>query len=670
MLCLDFAVSVPTNLFVPDQIILTSILLHHQTVAIFDDPDVSTLTAADAAGVLDQATIYAFVGVEELEFIKILKSTGAVPIVDGPAEYDVTVLKVNYSGGIGASGIGNGSLQGGATASTTNNAANGDTAGQDKSSSSSFPLETALIAGASILVFASSAAALILWKQRRRLDSHDGGHNKPDSPRSLETFPATPSPAVFQNRFKNKKKFDYAEFDDEDDIEKDGSNDGAACDAVISPLTINKTDFAAANPRMTAPVNTRQPTNVKIPQYPNISFDDSSVSDVSANILGARGALKHVDANTASVDDPNVSRAESFLLDTTMESYNMEAMSALDQVRFEDVLQVSTDGALPSYHAAGGIMNNNNVTSNIYEDDGSVPSELYSNLSIDSSMLHMSQDQSGIAGQALYGAHLFTSMDLMMLKNKDSSLMDMPPPPSDAASDSSSRPDDALVGDSDDQLLAEQSRTASPVPTSTNLSVPASIGNAPMRDQSEQNAVSQSINEELKKVMNLLTGDDNNCDVAKEVDGDDRSEEEHSGVVSRESTVPFNVDASIMHIGNVKVIGETSKKDEVTKEDVLASGANTNPYDNGLNVLMDDISTDAEPEETDPVKQATYALNDCIDILEKAKLNQTSKVSPYANNNDDEYGAGDEDAAVVAEKESSSGEADEDESSLVTERLD
>ena len=54
----------------------------------------------------------------------------------------------------------------------------------------------------------------------------------------------------------------------------------------------------------------------------------------------------------------------------------MEAMSALDQVRFEDVLQVSTDGAPPSYHAAGGIMNNNNITSNIYEDDGSVPSEL------------------------------------------------------------------------------------------------------------------------------------------------------------------------------------------------------------------------------------------------------------------------------------------------------
>ena len=78
----------------------------------------------------------------------------------------------------------------------------------------------------------------------------------------------------------------------------------------------------------------------------------------------------------------------------------MNAMSALDQVRFEEgyVLQVSTYGALPSYHqAAGGIMN-------IYEDDGPVPSELYSNLSIDSSnAVHVTaQDQSGIAGQALY----------------------------------------------------------------------------------------------------------------------------------------------------------------------------------------------------------------------------------------------------------------------------
>ena len=50
-----------------------------------------------AAKVLDQATHYAFTGTEELEFIEIYRSTGE-PIVDSPddAEYDVTVLKVDY----------------------------------------------------------------------------------------------------------------------------------------------------------------------------------------------------------------------------------------------------------------------------------------------------------------------------------------------------------------------------------------------------------------------------------------------------------------------------------------------------------------------------------------------------------------------------------------------
>ena len=50
-----------------------------------------------AAKVLDQATHYAFTGPEEIEFVEVYRGTGE-PIVDGAgdAEYDVTVLKVDY----------------------------------------------------------------------------------------------------------------------------------------------------------------------------------------------------------------------------------------------------------------------------------------------------------------------------------------------------------------------------------------------------------------------------------------------------------------------------------------------------------------------------------------------------------------------------------------------
>ena len=49
------------------------------------------------------------------------------------------------------------------------------------------------------------------------------------------------SSAVFQNRFANKKKFDYAEFNGKGkaDIEKDGSIAAAVCDAAISPLSLD-----------------------------------------------------------------------------------------------------------------------------------------------------------------------------------------------------------------------------------------------------------------------------------------------------------------------------------------------------------------------------------------------------------------------------------------------
>lgn len=526
-----------------------------------------------------------------------------------------------------------------------------------------------------------------------------GNNNNNGSPRSQETVPTTPSPNVFMDRFKNKKKFDYAEFDDDDnDIEKDGSLDLEHNDPVISPLTTNKGDFAtttATIPQFSVMNNTtRQPDDIKFTQYPNISFDDSSVSDVSAHILGAKGTLKHVDANTASVDDPNASQAESFLLDTTMDSYNMDAMSALGFGRFENVLQVSSDGPPPSYY---NIARHDATTTNTYEDaaigegedeDGShsVPSELYSNLSMDSSMMNASQDTSG----AVYGGHLFTSMDMMMLKNKDTSLLEMPPPPSDAASDSSSRPDDIAGEDNDDgQILPSDDQpplVPSPVPAALHLVPPTSVSgieNAPLRQKSMQDAVSQSITEELSKVMKLLEGENTAAEAVNDNLGvvggsQDAEQRAEPNDVARESSIPSNEDSSIVHIGNVKVADASPvavDKQEVDKndgEDETELAPTPEPdYNEGVNVLMiDDVSTDVEPDETNPMKQVNNALNDCMDILERAKASRSS--TPYVNNDNTEGNDDTPEAkeAMAGEVSKSNEVAGEDELSLVTERLD
>jgi len=679
----------------------------------------------------------------------------------------VTVLKVNFS--VGTDGDTNDFAS--AAAANANNM--GDEATNENvndgeenasSSSSSSWLPPTFIAGASVLVFASSAAAFILWKQRHhyggennnfRPSQKQSGDNDNSSPRSLETVPSTPSPTVFLDRFKNskKKKFDYAEFEDEDD-ERDplsSSSLGSACDAVISPLTTtidNNRNLIAANTTTSTssthnPRSCSRPTikDIKFSHFQNVSFDDSSVSDVSAHILGAKGTLKNQVNTTA--DDPNVSQAESFLLDTTMESYNMEAMSALDQVRFENVLQVEDDNH--AHATTGGRHTNKYIEDDVGNEDGSlstgvIPSELYSNLSIDES-------HDTAAAASAYGGHLFTTMN--MLRNKDSSLLEMPPPPSDAASDSSSLQDSVLdEGEEDEQHLAtaEQEQLSSSSSTLYPNIPPAVSGieNAPMREKNEQDAVSQSINDELTKVMKLLKSPR-----LKEMSGQNDD-------VSRESTItPFKMDASVVpignekeptllddtsyiHIGNVKVptllddnINKTTpvkeakqtvpekkaatkevegdhgaanaaaEKDEFAKywratldastgntyyfhkktkmvtwtkpeefrekepsdekkeklaeveaaendevvsnnhvEDGLSGHAaeDATVYD-GVNVLIDDESTDAEPDESDndPLKLMNNTLSDCMDILEKARVHHRtspSKSSPHAE--DDE----------------------------------
>jgi len=572
-----------------------------RVIAIFDDPNISTIQSEDAANVLDQATLYAFVFPEDEQYIEVFKSTGE-RIVEDPAEYDVTVLKVNYSVG----GDDEDELQG--ASANMDDAANANDGEEDdlSSSESTWLQPTLIIAGASVLVFASSAAALLLWKQRHTEDPA-GARKKPgDSPRSLTdaTVPSTPSPTVFMERFKTKKKkFDYAEFEDDVDAE-DPSSTGSPCDAAISPLSDK--DFAAR----TAPTKTtrssvnHQPANdIKFSHLQNVSFDDSSVSDVSAHLLGAKGSLKKV--------DPNASQAESLLLDTTMESYNMEAMSALDQVRFEDVLKASP--TQKKYHAGGIEM----VTSEDSRDNddgslstGAVPSELYSNLSIDSSVLHYSQvDTSG----ATYGGHLFT---LDMLRNKDSSLLEMPPPPSDAASDSSSQQD---VGEDVDNIIPASS---------------SGIEHAPMREKNEQEAVSQCINDELTKVMELLKSPEN--------------------LTGQAAEAGRSMDESVVHIGNVNgspAVSATMENDE----DGLSGPTPTtaDPYD-GLSVLMDEeSSTDAESDLNDPLKEMNNALSDCMDILEKARLQgRDLSNDPYAEKDAaaENYGEEEDELSLVSEK--------------------
>ena len=539
-------------------------------------------------------------------FISVYKNTSE-PIADEPATYDVTVMKQDNSGADDED-----DLQG--ASANAGDANEGEENGSSSTSTTPQWLQPTLIAGASVVVFASTAAALLLYRQRHGHDSDHGGSRKRggDSPRSLaETdAPSTPSPNVFMDRFKNKKKFDYAEFEDDDLVEQSSPE-------VMSPLTAtdlneHAREFSATGGRNAIGVSrSRMPqqqqvvdgsriNDIKFTESQNISFDDSSVSDVSAHVLGAKGSLRS--------NKTDASQAESLLLDTTMESYNMEAMSALDVGRFENVLPSSPTTAQPTQQRERGL---SQATS---EDDAdrSVPSELYSNLSIDSSLLH-SHDTSG----ATYGNHLLT---LDMLRNKDSSLLQMPPPPSDAASDSSYSQQDVGIDDVDN--------IGEPIVPTADSGV-SGIENVPMREKNEQDAVSQSINNELSKVMELLKSTD---------------------------------DGSHVHIGTVSdgIPGSPAPKNAASR-----------PYE-GLNVLVDDASTDAEPDENDPMKQMNNALTDCMDILEKARVHHHQRPQAPSTNTANTTNKKGGVAAAYLEalsRKNSVDDGDED-SSLVTQRLD
>jgi hypothetical protein len=195
-----------------------------------------------------------------------------------------------------------------------------------------------------------------------------------------------------------------------------------------------------------------------------------------------------------------------------------------------------------------------------------------------------------------------------MLRSKDSSLLDLPPPPSDAESDCSSSQKECATEDDKYPSVAGLAAAAS-----------GGIANAPMREKNEQDAVSQSINDELSKVMKLLGHKD--------------------GAAAKSSEPSFNVDDTVVHIGNVK-------------EPALDGDTSSAP--DGVNVLIEEGGNesveDEEDDENDPLKLMSDTLGDCIDILEKAKQQHRSTTPSPSDSNENKD--------------------EEEESSLVTQRLD
>lgn len=452
--------------------------LHLILIAIFDQSVVKNMTS-ETVEVLDAATNYAFLGPEELQFIKVYKSIGR-PIVTDPADYDVTVLQGDYLAP---------TMTTIAAADNLNDSSvimdNADILSTTTPTSNPSWIKPTFIAGASVIAFASMAAALLLWKQRRG-DTHvnDGNSRKNpsfgagDSPRSLDSttvIPGTPSPTcVFMDRFnmKKKNKFDYAEFEDED-VEDPSIY---ATDRIDYAIVMNPSTNVECQQFTTNTAVELKPTlNIEYTERGG-NASDSSVSDVSAHLLGA-SRMRNDSGAESLLLDTTVER----LLDTTVESYNMEVMSALDQVRFDDVLASSpaVNFNYTTYNARYASDDDNNCSLST----GAVPSEMYSN---------MSMDYSDTSRVAAYGGHLFA---LDLLRNKDTSLLELPPPPSDIASDSES------------QDVGEEDGDAEVIPSCDN-----ELASDMTRGKIEQDGATQDINDEWTKIMKLLNTSNNSED--------------------------------------------------------------------------------------------------------------------------------------------------------------
>ena len=60
-------------------------------VAIFNDPRIQSITANEASAVLEEATLHAFIGAQNDDFVSILKGTGD-PIINSSEKIKIAVL--------------------------------------------------------------------------------------------------------------------------------------------------------------------------------------------------------------------------------------------------------------------------------------------------------------------------------------------------------------------------------------------------------------------------------------------------------------------------------------------------------------------------------------------------------------------------------------------------
>lgn len=530
----------------------------------FNEAENTGATTAQLAGLLDQTITYAFVGFQKKSFLEILSNTGR-PINSRTSSQDVSVAKVTYDAGKAGESISFATDQGNGMASQTEDSTNSGTW-----------IQPTLIAGAALLFVATASASLIVFRLKHSNQQSADIQGKPtsdESPRSLEetAVPSTPSPAIFADRWK-KKKFDYSEFHDDPDIEDSAC---AMTPTGMSPTTSKYLDQPARD--------------IKFSQFMSTSFEDSSVSDVSGHMLGAKGSMKE---NGAAKEES--SQAESFLLDTTMDSYNMDTMSELN-ARLENVLQL--DGASPRENMPR-VDDASHMTVN-----SAVPSELYSdiNTSTDSPIFY----EDIYDTRPAYASHLIT---LDMMKNND-----MPPPPSDAASDSSSYQDDKLA-DIDQNLHFD-----GPGGAEERL-----IQNAKSNQVEDvcSKTKSEMINDELSKVMKLL-----------QTPSKDGADTECYG--SPESSAEIYIQSE-SDTESVSLLSSVSVLDGITREiEAPTSGDgnsvsstealnNTAPFPqdrksntDGVNALVNG-DLDSENEENDPLQAMNVALNECIQILDKA----------------------------------------------------
>jgi hypothetical protein len=266
-----------------------------------------------------------------------------------------------------------------------------------------------------------------------------------------------------------------------------------------------------------------------------------------------------------------------------------------------------------------------------------------------------------------YGSHLIT---LDMIRNKDNSLLVLPPPPSDAASDSSSYQDtknlyvesENLMGDFEDD--PEEDSYAMPSNWTGNQNYSQNVCNGDAVGQVE---VSKSINDELSKVMELLKspvkngqkGEKNAYSSPKKASERFAEEVFNSPESSAEIYVPSESDNESSSVAGSSILGGLARdvmntanedvqapaEDEqddsslVTealdsvcpvqeKKEVEVDAAVPDPLsqeeqlpmkesgNDGVNVLVVEESDD---DENDPLKVMNNAINDCMDILDKAR---------------------------------------------------